>query len=365
MTTSVPSWQSVVQRSGIRRGRRFAGIAAALALVPVAALLLTPDTALGLTPQDDAAGRSSASPQAAAPQAAAPPQQAGADSGMPNVTIQASRERELRRRVDKFVLAVVTPPMWHRSLMRWNSPVCPLVVGLAAAQGEYILGRISQAAHQAHALLAGKKCQPNLFVVVTATPGRVLHDWVKRNPRIDTHNGPEPLRRFLASTQPVRVWYDAAAACSGASPNTQSEAAAQLNSISASAVAAPGGGNRGANPATGLGPVSCDDTIDSHLTFGDVQSIASVLIVADANKLAHVSLGQLADYVSLVGLMDIRLDTDGGGVPTILGLFSDRKPVDGLTPWDRALLFSLYNTPQSTGLQLNAMEINMAQRIAP
>lgn len=331
----------------------FASVAVTLLLMPVAAL--------ALTPQGTGAGPNTPAPRAAS----AGPRQSAADSGMPNITIEASRERQLRRRVDKFVMAVVAPPVWHRSLVRWNSPVCPLVLGLARSQGEYILGRISQAAHEAHAPLAGKNCQPNLFVAVTAQPDKVLKDWVRRDPRIDTRNGPEPLRRFVNSTQPVRVWYDSAAGCSGSTPNSQSEAAAQLSSVSASAVATPGGGNRGANPATSLGPVSCDDTLDTHLTFGDVQSIASVLIIADANKLKHVSLGQLADYVSLVGLIDIRPATDGGGAPTILGLFRDPKPVDGLTPWDRALLYSLYNTPQSTSLQLNDMEISMVKRMAP
>lgn len=353
MTAWSSSCKPVVTRREAERGRRFVGIAAALLLAPVAAL--------GFTPQGGDTGQNSPTSQSET----AVPQQSAADAGMPGVTIEASRERELRRRVDKFVTTVVTPPVWHRSLMRWNSPICPLVVGLARSQGEYILGRISQAAHDARAPLAGKNCQPNLFVAVTAQPDRVLKDWVARDPRIDTRDGPEPLRRFLHSTQPVRVWYDSASGCSGTTPNTQTEAAAQLNSISASGVAVPGGGNRGGNPATSLGPVSCDNTLDTHLTFGDVRSITSVLIVADANKLKHVSLGQLAEYVSIVGLIDIRPDTDGGGAPTILGLFRDPKPVAALTPWDRALLYALYNTPQSTGLQLSDMEISMVKRIAP
>lgn len=326
-----------------------------------AALLIVPAAVLAAPPQSSNAGQNSPGTQATA----GAPQPADTDSAMPNVTIQASRERELRRKVDKFVMAVVAPPVWHRSLMRWNSPICPLVVGLAAAQGEYILSRISHVAHDAGAQLGGKKCQPNLYVAVTATPDKVLKDWVKRDPHIDTRAGPEPLRRFLNSTQPIRVWYDSAGACAGSTPSPQTEGAAQLNGISASGVAVPGGGNRGGSPSGSLGPVSCDNTIDSKLTFGDVQSITSVLIVADATKLTHVSLGQLAEYVSLVGLMDIRPDMDDSGAPTILGLFSDPKPVDALTPWDRALLFALYHTPQSTSLQMNAMEISMTKRITP
>ena len=111
--------------------------------------------------------------------------------------------------------------------------------------------------------------------------------------------------------------------------------------------------------------MACDDTIDTHLTFGEVESIASALIVADVSKLNHVSLEQLADYSSLVGLMNIRSDADAGDAPTILRLFHDPKPPDGLTSWDKALLYSVYNTNQSGILQLKDMETLMVGRIAP
>jgi hypothetical protein len=120
-----------------------------------------------------------------------------------------------------------------------------------------------------------------------------------------------------------------------------------------------------AAPATSLGTVACDDTIDTHLTLGEVQSISSALVIADVNKLNHVSLEQLADFVSLVGLMNIRSDADAGNAPTILRLFHDPNPPVGLTSWDKALLYSVYNTNQSGILQLTDMETLIVRRIAP
>lgn len=56
------------------------------------------------------------------------------------------KERQaLRRRVDHFVAAVAARPS-DDALYRWNEPVCPLVAGLTKKAGEFILGRISQAA---------------------------------------------------------------------------------------------------------------------------------------------------------------------------------------------------------------------------
>jgi hypothetical protein len=118
-------------------------------------------------------------------------------------------------------------------------------------------------------------------------------------------------------------------------------------------------------PATGLGPVHCGNDIDAHLTYGDVRSISYAIVVADSNKLKHLKLGQLAGYVSLVGLVDIQSDTDGGGAPTILRLFREPNAPEGMTPWDQALLYSLYNTSQSDKLQMTDMELTMVKQVTP
>jgi hypothetical protein len=292
----------------------------------------------------------------------APQEHPAGDAGLPHVTIQASKQ--LRHQVDDFVSAVVTRPPSRESLMRWNSPVCPLVAGLKKEQGEYILSRISQAARDAHAPLAGEHCQANLFVIVTADPKQILKDWFARRPRLDTNHGVEAVKNFLDSPQPVRVWYNAMAGCNGAAPSAAATAPAELNTTLGGHVES-GGATGSAVPGTGLGPVACDNTLDTHLTFGEVQSIFAALVVADVNKLNHVSLAQLADYASLVGLMNIRSDADAGQAPTILRLFHDAKPPDGLTSWDEALLYSVYNTNQSGILQLTDMETLMVRRISP
>jgi hypothetical protein len=74
----------------------------------------------------------------------------------------------------------------------------------------------------------------------------------------------------------------------------------------------------------------------------------------------------LADYVALVGLVDVRLDADPGAAPSILRLFSGNPSAPpGLTPLDQALLYSLYNTRQADKQQVQDMESTMVSRIAP
>jgi hypothetical protein len=78
-----------------------------------------------------------------------------------------------------------------------------------------------------------------------------------------------------------------------------------------------------------------------------------------------VNLRQMADYIALVGLADVRLDADSTPVPSILELFGHGTSPQGLTRWDRALLYALYNTTHLSALELPAMEITMTRRISP
>ena len=346
--TRACSSESAVTGRRPEGGRHLAG--------SLAALLLLPAAALGFMPQGSP-GSQSQTPQAAA---SAPHPEEGA--ALPKVTIQASKQ--LRREVHNFVAAVVAPPSPHESLLRWNRPICPLVVGLPRNWGEFILARISQTARDARAELAGSHCQPNLFVVVSSQPDQVLKQWMAQNPKVDTRHGLAPLKRFLDSTLPIRMWYNSEPSCAGGVSQPGSAAAA-------SSIGLPYGSmsnSVGASSASrAMGPTYCDNSIDTHLTYGDVRSISYAIVVADTNRLTqkHVKLGQLAAYVSLVGLVDIQAGADGGGAPTILRLFHDPNAPAGLTPWDRALLYSLYNTSQSGKLQLTDMEVSMVRKITP
>jgi len=101
------------------------------------------------------------------------------------------------------------------------------------------------------------------------------------------------------------------------------------------------------------------------LIYGAVRALSAVVIVVDAARVAHLNMGQLADYVSMVGLAQIRPDADTGTAPTILGLFlQSDSPPQALSLWDRSFLRSLYETDQSSVLQVNAIAARMVDQIA-
>ena len=89
--------------------------------------------------------------------------------------------------------------------------------------------------------------------------------------------------------------------------------------------------------------------------------------MVDSNRLQQLRMGQLADYIAMVGLAEIRLDSDLGLTPTILRLFDkggDGVP-DSISDWDQAFLRSLYGTKQKNMMQVSEIETSMLKILAP
>ena len=266
------------------------------------------------------------------------------------VTIEAAKQRQaLRQEVDHFVDAVVTEPR-DDAPYRWAEPVCPLVAGLPRAAGELILQRISQAAVDARAPLDGRVCHPNLFVVVIDSPERLLQEWWARDRQMYAYdtNGIEAVESFVHSGRPIRAWYNTGLRCNGG--------------VSF---------GPGISPMLGIDlpnflPLACK-LADSRLSRSSIATnITSAIVVVDLRQMKQVSVGQMADYIALVGLAGLRLDADPGPQQSILRLFAAGESApQGLSTWDRALLYSLYNTDQWVVLQLSEIKATMVSRLAP
>ncbi|HTT02021.1 MAG TPA: hypothetical protein VMG11_07995 [Steroidobacteraceae bacterium] len=273
------------------------------------------------------------------------------DSQSASSTVTIEARRHLERQVSHFVSSVVVHYMYD-SLVRWDTPICPLVAGLARERGEFLLARISQVATAAGAKLDGERCSPNFYVMVTPEPDRLLKVWFARDPSLyNRANGLGHMQEFMHSQQPIRSWYNAGFHSADGVPlapgvlDVISSLSAGLEILSV--------------------PMSTSLT-GTRLKYSAVQVLSSVIIVVDLNRTRELSVGQLADYVAMIGLAEIRPDGDTQGIPTILRLFhDDASPPQGLSDWDRALLYSLYHTSQASVMQSGAIKRSMVARIAP
>jgi hypothetical protein len=266
-----------------------------------------------------------------------------ADAPVPSITVEGNQRAELRHEVDSFVNHALTHPHWTDALLRWDHPLCPLVAGLPREAGEFILRRVSTIAVAVHAPIGKQDCKPNLFIIVAARPDALLKLWWNRNPRLfDIGYGIQPVKRFIETPRPVRVW------------RNDYEVDADMGTMFTELLAQSAGNSMGAIEY----PAQTRPALGSRLTRTVVRNIGSAIVVVDSAQVQNVGIGQLADYVTLVGLAEINVEAETGSAPTLLTLFRappEQRPAQ-MTPWDRALLRGLYSTRQKDTTQMSELE---------
>lgn len=266
----------------------------------------------------------------------------------PAVTVTAAREAQLRNEVDTFVSSAITRSYGDDSLLRWDHPVCPLVAGMSREAGEFVLTRLSQIARSAHAPLGSESCKPNFFVIVAKYPGNFLKLWWHQYPRLfNTREGVAPVKRFIEYPRPVRVWYNASI--------IGVDGGIVFNDLFTGLL----GMSMGPPAGTIDYPVfTGPSTLGSRITHTVVRNITSAIVVVDPKLVSQLNIGQLVDYIGLVGLAEINLDKDLGEAPSILKVFaaSNISPPPEMTDWDKAMLQALYTTPQRNRIQLSQMQ---------
>jgi hypothetical protein len=266
---------------------------------------------------------------------------ASANSSVDSTTVMATRDRAtIERNVRTFVNAIAVKP-GDESLARWQPqiPLCPLVAGMANGDGEYVLSRISKIATAAGAPLAPAHCKGNFYVIVTSDPEGVLKAWMKRDVRMfgdETDQGGTKIREFFAAS-PVRVWY-----------NTEFY---KLD------------GTPLGNNADGR---TNDSARATRMEINNYRALSSVIAIVDARRMKDVSFGQVAAYVGMVGLAQIRPAANVTEMPSILNLFAGTgKAPPGLSAWDESFLKAVYETRITDRAQLAEIKTAMVQDVAP
>jgi hypothetical protein len=268
-----------------------------------------------------------------------PPQADAAKAPIDSTTVIAPRDRAtLENEVRSFVNTIVVKP-GDESLARWQSqiPLCPLVAGLPASDGEYILSRVSTVARLVGAPLAPEHCKGNLVIVFTSDPEGVLKAWSKRDVRMfgeETDQGSTKVREFAAAA-PIRVWYNAQFYQLDGTPLGTNEARAGT-----------------AGRAT-------------RLELNNYRILASVMALVDTRRMKSVSFGQVAAYVAMVGLVQLNTNTNVSAAPTILNVFhDDGKAPTSLTAWDEAFLKATYQARVTDRQQLAEIKTTMVEDVA-
>jgi hypothetical protein len=282
------------------------------------------------------------SPQASAPEQ--PPRSPSGQTELDVVTVEAQKQRKLiEHQISQFVSSI-TSPSRKESLGRWQPPICFFVAGLPRDQGEFIVARLSQVARDSSAPLAPDACKPNFVIVVTTEPERLLEKWWARSPTLFYRvRGIAGAKHFIHTDRPVRVWYNANEGCGDGAAMTFFDVGGFMY------------------------PSCSNGGLRSRLTWDEIRDIQSVIMVVDLARIESLSIGQLADYIAMTGLAEIREDAEPGPAPTILHLFGHTSAVRplGLSSWDQVFLKALYTTKQENVMQLEEIELQLDQQLVP
>lgn len=277
-----------------------------------------------------------------------PPASEAPKSSLESTTVVGQKDRAtIEREVTTFVNAIAVKP-GAESLARWQRQIqlCPLVAGMSKSDGEYMLSRISKIATTAGAPLGPEGCKGNFYVVVTSDPEGIIKAWSKRDTRMfgdEADQGGTLIRQFNAAS-PVRTWY-----------NTEFY---ELDGT-------PLGNSVDDNNT--IGSVRADlSARATRVEINSYRALSSVVAIIDARLMKDVTFAQVAAYVAMVGLVQIRARAKVGDAPTILNLFTDpKKAPPGLTAWDESFLKAVYATRITDKAQIAAIKTAMVQDVSP
>ncbi|PZU09539.1 hypothetical protein [Sphingomonas sp.] len=220
----------------------------------------------------------------------------------------------------------------ERQIPRWEGSICPGIVGLEAAQAEYVNSRIGAAVQGVGLRLDREGCDPSIFVIFTSGPERVARALAERYPITLRADGRAKLKRFVEAPAAAR-WI------------TTTETG--VKGIAKAAGFADPRLNLENGVVSGNVPQSRIGTPARAIT-------TSMVVLLDSTKLQGLSMRQLGDYIAMLVLARPPL----GSTPpsqSILNLFGEGgRALGQMTDFDLLYLRALYAAPEN--MKVNAQK---------
>lgn len=267
------------------------------------------------------------------------------------IVVTGERTEEIAR---AFVGAASIPPARHDQLPRWDHKICAGVAGLAGAQAQFLVDRISQRAFSVGLRPEGAGCRANVLIVFTPDPNGFAHAMLDHQRQFlgdvragldnTSTRGQSALDSFLNSTQPIRWWHVTRTTTVDGQPVPEMPHGCHLG-----------------DPGCNLPAVSVRGTSVSASTREDFRNI---LIVVDSSRVNDLTVGAVSDYIAMASLAQINPSADLAGYDTILNLFAANTAHPAqMTTWDVAYLQGLYHT-QRNPFHARSQERQIARHMA-
>lgn len=253
-----------------------------------------------------------------------------------NVIVTEPRFRS-EKALDNFIIGHAAPTPFLGKIARWKTGICPMTVGLPEKFSLYITQRIIKVAMAAGAPLdKGEICRPNVLVLATDDPQKLLDFMKQKRPALLGFHYISQRKRIATMTLPVQAWY------STATEDFWGFISADLPSW-----------DMGYGVMSAFGFLPAYNTSGSRISDGLKSEFTTAVIMVDTNKIAGMEIGPLADYIAMLALSQGQYYGTCQDVPTITNLMAsgcgaEMKPA-ALTDVDLDYLRGLYHmSPDGT-----------------
>lgn len=229
---------------------------------------------------------------------------------------------DVERQLTDFVGALTQGP-GRGPLSRFETPVCPTVVGVAPGQKDILVGRMKVVAKAAGLAVGGSRCVPNVLLVVTGDKRAFLEALRRKHAYYFGEMSASAVRRLIAEPGPAAAWQVA-----GPLRNADGRELPTNNGIF----------------------VNQTTRTSSRLSAGARPQFGAAAVVVEAKALDGLTTTQLADYAAIRAFTRADPSKLPASAPTILTILEapmgSGVPIT-LTPWDLAFLRSFYAAPQN------------------
>jgi hypothetical protein len=225
-------------------------------------------------------------------------------------------------------------------MTRWRQPVCPTTLGLSAEMNAFVSQRVKDVAAEVGA--PSGACQSDVVIVFTSQPQALLDGIRRQAPVLLGFHYPAQAKRLASVMHPIQAWYVTATASGAAHGGLGSVGTGLLQGALS---AADSGGASGAVLDDGCcgAPGGC---AGNHFSVCLSSEFVAAVVVVNRDRVAGMSIGPVADYVSMLVLSKVDLDQGCSQPESITNLLAAACPQDArptaLTDTDLAYLKALY-----------------------
>jgi hypothetical protein len=241
--------------------------------------------------------------------------------------------------IDQFIQSFAAPTTVLGKLARWETPICPIAVGLRPTALKFLLQKLKDTAAQIGAPVdANDKCRANIEIVFTTTPQQLL-DNIRKEHAIYLGYASDSAQadRLAAVHAPIQAWY-----------TTATKGLDGQDKIDSSRTIGLGDSDEFSFTLGGMGNVT-----GFHMRDGRKSTLYHAIIVIDPTKLADHEIGGIADYVSFLALSQLETLNQCQPLASIMNmLVPDCPTATAMTQNDIAFLRGLYTMSLDGNLRM-------------